>query len=144
MSIRRKGTAKLFGRLLLEPSAVTEINREITQLKMQNDKMAFAIKQVLMAHEEGYDAPKIWDDLREALGDRAPVQLRSQLETLQSEQEMDLLDDTSLMHQPLSRRKVRLVNADRGCQTGQWILLLAWAVSSLLALVAGYALGRLL
>ena len=40
---------------------------EIASLTEKVDKQQFAIKQVLMAHEEGYDVPKIWDDLRNAL-----------------------------------------------------------------------------
>jgi len=39
----------------------------VTELEAENDKLVFACKQALMAFEDGYDAPKIRQDLRDAL-----------------------------------------------------------------------------
>lgn len=37
------------------------------QLEAENETLRFACKQALMAFEDGYDAPKIRQDLRDAL-----------------------------------------------------------------------------
>ena len=43
------------------------INDELLVYEKENERLRFAAKQALMALEEGYDAPKIRQDLRDAL-----------------------------------------------------------------------------
>ena len=45
----------------------SQLEGENETLKRDVYRKEFAIKQVLMAYEEGYYAPKIWQDLRDAL-----------------------------------------------------------------------------
>ena len=45
------------------------IKNSTLKLRKQRDNLLFAAKQALMSMEEGYDAPKIRDDLRNAIAE---------------------------------------------------------------------------
>jgi len=51
----------------LDEEGYASLAVDLAKREAENDKLVFACKQALMAFEDGYDAPKIRQDLRDAL-----------------------------------------------------------------------------